>query len=120
MALYKQTHNDWFVLRGAGGAKLVVYPGEVVDTNSPPEAWVQAYHLARGRGMMNLDAAGDFRAEVQHWTKGRNPIFMQTTKTALDEEARLKKIAVEYEESKKTSKRTPKQKAEEALSEDDS
>jgi hypothetical protein len=107
MALYKQTHNDWFTLRGAMGVKLVVQPGEVVDTNSPPDAWMNAYSILMARGNRNLDAKGDFYNEVKHWTKGRNPIFMQTTQAALNEEARLRKAAADYEalKSKKTSKK---------------
>lgn len=102
MTLYKQVHNDWFTIRGAFGVKVVIYPGEVVNTAAPPAEWMDAYQRMQERGRRGLTPFEDFDAEIRHWTKGRNPLFVVTSQAALDEEKRLKELAAKAEEAEKT------------------
>lgn len=113
MTLYKQTHNDWFTIRGAFGIKHITRPGDVYDTANPPREWMEAYQRLQESGKRGLKPHEDFDSEIRHWTKGRNPLFVVTSQAALDEEKKLRELAARAEaadEKEASVKKSPKKK----------
>lgn len=120
MVLYKQVHNDWFVIRGTRGIKHTTRPGDILDTSNPPQGWMDSHRILQERGWKDVDARGSFQAEIQHWAKGRNPIFVVTSQRAIDEEKALRERAEAAEKPSEENKKTSRKKKVVESEEDDS